>query len=140
MSVENGRGDAGGVWVDLAAGEAVSLFAEQLVAAYLGDVSNESDRDRRRTAIARLFDEDVRYVDQDGPVDGREDFIRRIDALAAMMGPAQRFSLRRPVQHADDAVLFHWQLGAPGEDPVLAGSDIALVRGGRIFRLYAVLD
>ncbi|MGC5171763.1 nuclear transport factor 2 family protein [Microbacterium sp. DT81.1] len=113
---------------------------EDLVAAYLADVSNEADPDRRRTAIERLFDENVRYVDQDGAVDGREDFIRRIDALAAMMGPSTRFSLRRPVQHADDAVLFHWQLGAPGEDPVLAGSDIALVRDGRISRLYAVLD
>lgn len=87
-----------------------------------------------------FFDENVRYVDQDGAVEGRENFIRRVDALAAMMGPTTRFSLRRPVQHVDDAVLFQWQLGAPGEFPVLAGSNIALVKDGRILRLYAVLD
>ncbi|MFD4957191.1 nuclear transport factor 2 family protein [Microbacterium sp. NPDC058389] len=112
----------------------------ELAASYLEDVSNEPDAQRRHEAIERLFHEDMRYVDQDGPVDGREAFAARIDALSAMMGPTARFSLRRPAQAVDDAVLFHWRLGAPTEDADLEGADIALVRDGRIHRLYAVLD
>ncbi|QIG38861.1 nuclear transport factor 2 family protein [Microbacterium sp. 4R-513] len=112
----------------------------ELVEQYLASVSNEPDAEARGEAIERLFTEDIRYVDQDGVVEGREDFIRRIDALAAMMGPTSRFSLTKPVQQADDAVLFHWQLGTPGEAPALTGADIALVKDDRIFRLYAVVD
>lgn len=112
----------------------------ELVTSYLADVSNEPDPVRRRIAIERLFHEHVRYVDQDGPVIGREAFTQRIDTLAGMMAPTSKFSLKRPAQPVDNAVLFHWQLGTPGEDPVLAGSDIALIEDGRIHRLYAVLD
>lgn len=116
------------------------MTPEDLVSSYLADVSNEPDPARRRAAIERLFQETIRCADQDGVVEGRENFVRRIDALAAMMAADARFVLRGPVQHVDDAVLFHWQLGAPGEVPSLAGTDMALVRDGRIFRLYAVLD
>ncbi|MEV7397162.1 nuclear transport factor 2 family protein [Aeromicrobium sp. NPDC092404] len=113
---------------------------EDLVAAYLEEVSNEPEGERRRAAIQRLFAEGVRYVDQDGPVDGREAFIERIHTLATMMRPTSEFSLTKPVKHVDDAVIFHWQLGVPGEDPSLAGMNFAIVEDGRIVRLYAVLD
>lgn len=82
------------------------MDADELVARYLSDVSNESDPARRRASIAALFDDNVRYVDQDGPIDGREAFTQRIDELASMMGPNARFTLTRPVQAVDDAVLF----------------------------------
>jgi len=116
------------------------MDAAELVASYLEDVSNEPDADRRRDAIERLFHEDVRYADQDGPVNGREALAERISVLAALMGPTARFSLRRPAQGVDDAVIFQWRLGAPTEDPDLEGTDVALIRDGRIARLYAVLD
>ncbi|SDS36417.1 SnoaL-like domain-containing protein [Friedmanniella luteola] len=116
------------------------MTSGDLATRYLTEVSNERDPERRRKAIEGLFDEAIRYVDQDGPVDGREAFIRRIDDLAALMGPATLFSLKRPAQGVDDLLVFHWQLGTPDDDPVLGGSDVAIVRNGRITRLYAVLD
>jgi hypothetical protein len=116
------------------------MDAKELVDRYLSEVSNETDAERRHAAIADLFDEAVRYVDQDGPVDGREAFTRRIDDLAKMMRPNSRFTLTRPVQTVDDAVLFHWRLGTPDATDALTGTDIALVKDGRILRLYAVLD
>jgi hypothetical protein len=116
------------------------MDADELVARYLDDVSNEPDPELRRLAIEALFDDAVRYVDQDGPVDGREAFTRRIDELAAMMSPGSRFTLTRPVRAVDDAVLFHWRLGVPDAVDTLSGTNVALVRDGRVVRLYAVLD
>lgn len=116
------------------------MDADELVAHYLAEVSNETRPERRHAAIAALFDETVRYVDQDGPVVGREAFTRRIDELASMMAPGAQFTLTRPVQAIDDAVLFHWRLGSLDSTDPLTGTDVALVRDGRIHRLYAVLD
>lgn len=116
------------------------MDAAEFARRYLDDVSNEPDAGRRRRAIEELFAEDVRYSDQDGVVEGREAFIRRIDELAAMMSPGSLFTLSRPAQAVDDAIVFHWRLGEPGAEPSLSGIDIA-VRGPQgIHRLYAVLD
>jgi hypothetical protein len=116
------------------------MDADELVAHYLADVANESNPERRRAAIVTLFDDAVRYVDQDGAIDGRDAFTRRIDELASMMAPNAQFTLTRPARAVDDAVLFHWRLGTPDSTSPLTGTDIALVRDGRIHRLYAVLD
>src|SRR5688500_17773030 len=103
------------------------MTSADLATRYLAKVSNERDPQRRREAIEGLFDKAIRYVDQDGPVDGREAFIRRIDYLAAMMGPRTQFSLKRPAQEVDDLLVFHWQLGTPDSDPILSGTDVAIV-------------
>ncbi|MGB4777670.1 nuclear transport factor 2 family protein [Microbacterium sp.] len=112
----------------------------ELVERYFAEVSNEPDGGKRRAGIEVLFDENVRYVDQDGPVEGREAFIARITELATLMGEGMRFTSRRPPQRAEEALLFSWALGRPGEEPVLVGTDVAIVADGRITRLYAVVE
>ncbi len=108
--------------------------------AYLTEVSNERDPDRRHAAIGRLFDANVLYVDQDGPVRGRDEFTRRIDDLAARMSPTMRFDLQRAPQHETDSVLWRWQLAEPGQPPVVSGAEGAIFDTDRVVRLYSIID
>ncbi|WP_228479981.1 nuclear transport factor 2 family protein [Microbacterium abyssi] len=107
---------------------------------YLDAVSNERDPNRRREAIDRLFDVNMRYIDQDGSASGRDAFTRRIDDLAAMMTPTARFELQRPAQYETDCVLFRWQLAEPGNLPLVAGAEVAVFTDGRVVSLYSIVD
>jgi SnoaL-like domain len=101
---------------------------------------NETDPGARRTALADLFTDDVRYTDPLVSVESR-------DALDATIGAVQQqfpgfvFRLAGPADAHHDQLRFSWELGpADGEAPV-AGSDVAVLDGdGRIRTVLGFLD
>src|SRR5690349_11187638 len=89
------------------------LLLENLFAVF-----GERDPERRLEAIARNYTEDVIWTDPDGTTHGHE----ALNEGAATLG------------------LLSFNLGVPEQPPAVSGIDVALVRGGRIARLYTLLN
>ncbi len=106
----------------------------------LFDVFGERDPARRADAAARTYAEDVVFHDPDGSVTGR-------DAIAAKAGelldgaPGFVFAARGPVRESGGTLgMLSWEFGPAGGPPVATGTDIALIRDGRIHTLHTLLD
>jgi hypothetical protein len=113
-----------------------TTIAEQYI-----DAFNESDRDARRSLLARTFTADATYVD---PVMSGQG----LDGLDAMIGgvqaqfPGHEFRLTGKVDGYGDRLRFAWELYAPGSDqPFIAGTDFAtLSPDGRFQSVTGFLD
>ena len=106
----------------------------------LHDVFGEDDAGRRRAAIDELFTEDAEFYEPEGIHRGRD----AIDRIAGMIRDAQpglRYSALRPPEEMHGAAgRIQWVAGRPGEAPVHAGTDVILVRDGRIAAVYLFFD
>jgi len=117
----------------------VSTVAE-LMERMLRDVFNEPDPERRDTAIAATFAEDVVFTDAEGTVTGRAALTAKVTGLLEQ-GPGLVFSHAGPLREIPGTLgVRAWRLGPPGGAPVLGGLDVAEVRDGLIATLYTVLD
>jgi hypothetical protein len=112
---------------------------DTMIEQYLA-IWNETDPAARRTAIAAVFAEDVRYVDPVAAVQGRE-------ALDGLIGAVQQqfpgfvFSSGGAVDSHHEQARFTWHLGQPGEEPVVIGFDVAERDGdGRIRQVLGFID
>jgi SnoaL-like domain len=112
---------------------------DAVVQKYLS-VWNETDPAARRAAVDDLFAEDVRYVDPMAAVEGRA-------ALDGLIGAVQQqfpgfvFTAGGPVDAHHDQGRFTWRMGPPGEEPPVAGFDVAeLDSAGRIRQVLGFLD
>lgn len=101
---------------------------------------NETEPAARRTAIAAVFTDDVRYTDPLGSTDGSE-------ALDAMIGAIQQrfpgfvFRLAGPVDAHHDQLRFTWELGPADLEAPIVGFDVAVVDdSGRIRTVLGFLD
>ncbi len=101
---------------------------------------NETDPATRRALIGDVFAEDVRYVDPMAAVQGR-------DALDGLIGavheqfPGFVFTPAGPVDAHHGQGRFTWTLGRPGEEPPVAGFDVAeLDDDGRIRLVLGFID
>jgi hypothetical protein len=110
-----------------------------LVTRMVNDVFSEHDADRRAAAIDDVFAVDVVFSDADGTVHGRDAVAEKVEALLAG-APGFVFSLRAPAQEVTDLGIDRWQFGPVDGEPVVRGTDVALVVEGRIARLYTVID
>jgi hypothetical protein len=111
---------------------------EELMRATLFEVFNERDPARRREAIARTYDPEVRFSDPDEVVVGRD----ALDAKAQGIldeAPGFVFSHAGPTYVNQDLGYQAWNFGPEGQPPVVRGTDIALVRDGLIVSLYTLL-
>ena len=109
-----------------------------LMHANLLEVFAERNPERRWAAIERTYTEDVAFLDPDEVVQGR----------AALSAKAQRildgapgfvFAPAGPVYANHDLAYLAWNFGPDGAAPVVTGTDVALVRDGRISRVYTFL-
>jgi SnoaL-like domain len=110
----------------------------ELLLANLFAVFSERDRERRLQVIARNYTEDVIWTDPDGTTQGHEELNEQAQKLLDRM-PDFVFSAAGPVYVSRDLGLLAFNLGVPEQPPAVSGIDVALVRDGRIARLYTLL-
>lgn len=110
----------------------------ELMLANLFAVFNVRDPERRLEAIARNYTDDVIWLDPDGTMHGHEEMNEQAQRLLDRM-PDFVFSAAGPVHVSRDLGLLAFNLGVPEQPPAVSGIDVALVRNGRIARLYTLL-
>jgi len=110
----------------------------ELLLANLFAVFGERDRERRLQVIARNYTDDVIWTDPDGTTQGHEAMNEQAQKLLQRM-PDFVFSAAGPVHVSRDLGLLAFNLGVPEQPPAVSGIDVALVRDGRIARLYTLL-
>jgi len=110
----------------------------QLLLENLFAVFNVRDPQRRLEAIARNYTEDVVWSDPDGTMRGHAEMNEQAQKLLDRM-PDFVFSAAGPVHVSSDLGLLAFNLGVPEQPPAASGIDVALVRDGRIVRLYTLL-
>ena len=110
----------------------------ELLLANLFAVFGERDRERRLQVIARNYTDDVIWTDPDGTTQGHEAMNEQAQKLIQRM-PDLVFSAAGPVHVSRDLGLLAFNLGVPEQPPAVSGIDVALVRDGRIARLYTLL-
>ena len=101
-------------------------------------VFNERDPERRLEAIARNYTEGVTWTDPDGTTQGHEAMNEQAQKLLDRI-PGFVFSAAGPVHVSRDLGFLAFNLGVPKQPPAVTGVDVALVRDGRIARLYTLL-
>ena len=110
----------------------------ELLLANLFAVFSERDPERRLQVIARNYTEDVIWSDPDGTTQGHEELNEQAQKLLDRM-PDFAFSAAGPVHVSRDLGLLAFNLGVPEQPPAVSGIDVAVIRDGRIARLYTLL-
>jgi hypothetical protein len=106
----------------------------------LHEVFGEADPVRRRAAIEDLYAEDAVFYDPQGIHRGR-DAIDEIAGKIRAMHPDFRYTpTRQPEVLHEAAGRLQWVSGRPGEAPAYSGTDVIVVKDGRIAALYLFFD
>ena len=85
---------------------------------------NETDPAARAALIERSLGADLWYRDPLLEADGLEAYDAMVAAVQAQF-PGLVMRRTSPIDAHRDLVRFNWALGAPGQDPVFAGLDVA---------------
>lgn len=109
-----------------------------LVTRNLLEVFNQRDDAARRTAAAELWTPDIRFSDHDGVAAGTDAVDEKVEQLQART-PGFEFRVAGPVHEVQELATLDWDYGPAGEEPVVSGTDVVLVRDGRIAALYTYL-
>ena len=102
------------------------------------EVTSERDPEKRRAAIERAYVEDLRFLDSEGEVVGRQAFSDRIQKILDD-APAD-FVLEEdgPEYVGPDTAALPWRFGPPG-NPVIRGMDVLTLRDGRVSAVRGLL-
>lgn len=112
---------------------------EDLMSANVTAVFNERDDDRRRAAIEATYAPDASAHAVEGSRSGWDGVDALVRGLLDGAGDMQ-FTVSGAPSAVADAGRVSWELGAPGETPVVRGTDVAIVRDGRIAQLYTFIE
>ena len=112
--------------------------AKELLYINLHEVFAERDPDKRRTAIERAYAEDVRFIDSEGEVVGRQTLNDRAQTLLDGAPAEFAFEEDGPRYVGHDTAALPWRFGPP-DTPVARGVDILTVRDGRVSVLRTLL-
>jgi len=110
----------------------------ELLLANLFAVFSERDPEQRLQVIARNYTEDVIWTDPDGTTHGHEEMNEQAQKLLDRI-PDFVFSAAGPVHVSRNLGVLAFNLGVREQPPAVSGIDVALVRDGRIARLYTFL-
>jgi len=103
----------------------------ELLNANLHEVFNNRDAEARRTAVDRVYTEDVAFTDPEGTTVGREALGRKAAELLGRTPADFEFVEDGIPYTGEDVGALAWAFGPVGA-PVVRGIDIIEVRGGRI--------
>jgi hypothetical protein len=111
-----------------------ATVAERYIATW-----NETDGERRQGLLDQHWAADAQYVDPlmrgDGPVQ-----ITGLIGAVHQRFPGFRFSLLGTPDGHGDYLRFRWSLGPAGAEAPIEGSDVLLLRGGRIAQVIGFID
>jgi hypothetical protein len=95
------------------------------------EVTSERDPDKRRAAINQAYVEDLRFLDSQADVVGREAFSDRLQHI--LDGAPPNFVLEEdgPGYVGPDTAAQPWRFGPPG-NPVIRGIDVLTLRDGKV--------
>ena len=113
---------------------------DRLLRANLERVFNERDPDRRAAALAELFVDEPVMFEPDAVVASRAAISQVAGNLLERFGPTFRFVPAAPAVGHHGLAALRWTAG-PEDGPVaVTGTDAARFDGGRISRLWVLLD
>jgi hypothetical protein len=105
----------------------------------LRDVFGENDSARRRAAIDEIFTKECVFYEPNGVHCGR-DAIDRVAGAIRATHPDFRYRPIAEPEELGNAGRIQWVSGRPGEAPAYAGTDLIIVRDGRIAAVYLFFD
>ncbi len=111
-----------------------TTIAERYIAVW-----NETDAGRRRALISQAWTESCTYIDPLMRGEGRE----QIDALVAAVHdrfPDFRFKLSGSADRHGNNIRFSWELGPEGSEPLVKGTDFAILDGERLKAVHGFID
>jgi hypothetical protein len=111
---------------------------QQLVENYLV-IWNEQDSTVRRTLIAKTWDPTATYVDPMQEASGHDD-IDRMVAGFQLQFPGLIFRHTGETEAHHDRIRFRWELHTHAGDLVAAGTDVAVINGGRLQTVTGFFD
>jgi SnoaL-like domain len=105
--------------------------ANELLRINLHEVTSERDPEKRRAAIERAYVEDVRFLDSEAELVGRQAFCDRVQKILDD-APAD-FVLEEdgPAYVGPDTAAQPWRFGPPG-NPALRGMDVLTLRDDKV--------
>ena len=104
-------------------------------------VFSEPDPAKRLAAMAELWAPDGTLFEQQEAVSGHEAISESVGALLRQLPPETVFTPAGPAMGHHGLGLLRWAAGRRGGAPgPVSGTDIALIKDGRIHELYVFLD
>ncbi len=98
-------------------------------------VFNETDLDKRKGAIADLWDEDGIFIDPDGVHQGPEKISAVVTALQRQF-PGSVFKVTSPIQENFGV----GRVGPLGGAAIAKGIDAGRMKDGKLFTLFVFID
>ncbi len=95
------------------------------------EVTAERDPEKRRAAIERAYVEDLRFLDREVEVVGRQAFSDRVQQILDGAPPDFVLEEDGPAYVGPDTAAQPWRFGPPG-NPVLRGMDVLTLRDGKV--------
>jgi hypothetical protein len=95
------------------------------------EVTSERDPEKRRAAIDRAYAEELRFLDSEADLIGREAFSNRLQQILDGAPPDFVLEEDGPPYVGPDTAAQPWRFGPPG-NPVIRGMDVLTLRDGRV--------
>ena len=111
-----------------------------LMRANVASVFNERNSDRRRAALGQLYTEDAILYEPEAVAIGRDAISQAVGKLLESLPPDVVFTVVADAVGHNGAARLFWRAGPSGGSVGATGTDVALVDGGRIKRLYVFVD
>jgi hypothetical protein len=102
------------------------------------EVTSERDPEKRRLAIEQAYVEDLKFIDSEGEVVGRQAFSDRVQKI--LDDAPEDFVLEEdgPPYVGPDTAAQPWRFGPPG-NPALRGMDVLTLRDGKVSAVRGLL-
>jgi len=102
-------------------------------------VFEETDLEKRKAAIADLWDEDGIFIDPVGVHQGPEEISAAATAVQHQF-PGSVFTVTSPIQENFGVGRVSWEYGPPGETALVKGIDVGRMKDGKLVTLYTFFD